>query len=188
MNKYQERDIRFIDLVNNEYGVLADIPLSKSPHNFVRELLKMQINKKADFYETQKKIRIILDSIIEKKELIESEELSYFISVREELSRTYIVESGRLKKTFKARYAPYPGWFVSITEELIDFLSDPKTDLRRIKKCNVCMRYFIAEHISQNVCPLPRACKKERKKSWQRDYMRRKRDPGGEEFDPKYIR
>ena len=69
---------------------------------------------------------------------------------------------------------------------LIEFLI--KTENQKyLKKCIYCEDFFIAKHKTRKLCYPPKECETENKKKWQRNFMSKKRDKNGPDFDSKYI-
>jgi hypothetical protein len=74
-----------------------------------------------------------------------------------------------------------------LARDFIDFLSNPKTNIKRIKKCPICKKYFLAKDLKRKYCYPPKDCEKIRKTEYNRGFMKRKRNKKGPDFDPKYI-
>jgi len=72
--------------------------------------------------------------------------------------------------------------YYSVTDFLLH------NDRRNLKRCLICDDFIVTDHIKREVCSPPKDCENIRKKRWQKEYMKKKRDPDSPDFDPKYIR
>jgi hypothetical protein len=128
-----------------------------------------------------------LDRIIATKELVDSEELRFFIKICESWRQKYVLSNGRLELQYgldelrKWNWASYSAWVVEISLGLIHFLSDPKNDYRKLKRCQQCNGYYIAKTLRSNQKYCSDACKRgnrwpeEKWAEYMRDYRARKR-------------
>jgi hypothetical protein len=132
------------------------------------------------------KIRKIFDSLIEKKKLIDSEELQYFTDIALQYTTKYKVSEGRLidflEPTRKNAllYFVKPDWLRDLSYSLIEFLKDPEI-IKSLRKCPQCQKYFIASRIDQAYCL--RSCYS---RTYHRQDMRERRDPQSPKYDQKY--
>lgn len=135
-------------------------------------------------------VRNILESIVTNEGKLEvSDDLEFFIDWQERYVKKYQVDNGRLVEKTEMLDGDHwkillsPGWLSPVCWTLIEFLCSGT--LHRLKKCPICENFFIAEHKSRKFCS--KDCGKINKNGWQQNYMKKKRDKNGEDFDPKYI-
>jgi hypothetical protein len=123
-------------------------------------------------------LRKLLDRIIQDKQINMSKELKYFIHGALPYKHEYIVENGKL--ILRSIFDPdnvlldslaEPTWFHVMKIELLNYLTDQKEDKRRLKKCPICNKYYIAE----NVRRFTRCYSIECEKVYQRNKKRRQR-------------
>lgn len=62
-----------------------------------------------------------------------------------------------------------------------------KSNCDYLKKCRQCGDFFIAKHKTRKLCYPPKKCETDNKNKWQREFMSKKRDKNGPDFDPDYI-
>jgi len=74
-------------------------------------------------------------------------------------------------------------FYGTVTQSLISFLI--YNDRRRLKRCPVCEKFFIAKNANRDICSTK--CQIFNTRDYFKRYMRKKRDKGGPDFDPKYI-
>ena len=143
--------------------------------------------------EIQPKLRKILDEVIKEKKLTDSKELQFFTKICERYRDKYKVSDGKLEKrkiydsARKWNWEVYSEWLQELSLSLIGFLSDPKTDLRKIKKCQLCEEYYIAKQLRdiQKFCS-PK-CKRlnqwppERRNEYMREWQKEKKEKGQKE-------
>ena len=145
------------------------------------EMVRLERSKVS---EIQPKLRKILDGIIKEKKLTDSEELKFFTEICEQHRDKYKVSDGKLKKNKeydsarKWNWVVYSEWVQDLSFDLIYFLSNPKTDLRKVKKCQLCKKYYIAEQLRDNRKFCSIKCK--RMNQWPREkwneYMKEHRE------------
>jgi len=137
--------------------------------------------------EATSKLRKLLDGLIRKGKLTDSQELRYFIKVADQYVTTYEVSGGRLVEGFEM--APgdhwkviwYPDWLRDLSLSLVRYLSGPSNDLRKIKKCQQCEEYYIASQLRPNQKFCSKRCKRRSKwpddkwNTYMRDYRERKK-------------
>jgi hypothetical protein len=130
-------------------------------------------------------LRKILDQIIRDQKIIMTKELKFFIRGTFPYKPEFIVEDGNLILKIKYDVGEEligswlePNWFKEIKCELLNYLTDPKKDKRKLKKCLFCKEYFIADDIRQKKC---------KSEDCRRQYQRRQKAKQ-RELDPvKYI-
>jgi hypothetical protein len=74
-------------------------------------------------------------------------------------------------------------FYGSVTQSLLEFLIH--NDRKRLKRCAVCEKFFIAMHSRRDICSSE--CHDLYMRDYLREYMRKKRDKEGSDFDPRYI-
>jgi len=74
-------------------------------------------------------------------------------------------------------------FYGTVTQSLISFLIH--NDRRRLKRCPVCEKFFIAKNANRDICSTK--CQIFNTRDYFKRYMRKKRDKGGPDFDPNYI-
>jgi hypothetical protein len=118
------------------------------------------VNKKT-VYNTlstgHKNLRKLLDQIIKAKKISMTKELKYFIDRLPFHKQAFIVKNGELIPILKyaledERLETRPDWFRRINFELIKYLIDRNEDKRKLKKCPICNKYFIANNIRRKKC------------------------------------
>jgi len=168
----------FIDFANHGNKALPGKLID--PKNSL-EMVRLERSKVS---EIQPKLRKILDGIIKEKELTDSEELQFFTEICEQFRDKYKVSDGKLITTKeydsarKWNWEVYSEWVQNLSFSLIDFLSNSKTDLRKIKKCQLCKEYYIAKQLRDNRKFCSKKCK--RMNQWPREkwneYMKEHRE------------
>jgi hypothetical protein len=98
------------------------------------------------------KLKKILNQIIAKGKLVESEELTYFLRVANERQIEYRIENGKLIEDSKIgiHWVLYPLWLRGLSMDVVKFLSSGK-NLQRIRRCDWCDRYFIASKADERI-------------------------------------
>jgi hypothetical protein len=152
-----------------------------------RTLRKIQEgNSKPEIF--QEKIQRILDGLIKTKQVNESEDLRFFIEIVEQYKLVFEVEGGKLHKTLalgKGRYLTpllwitHTEWVKELAFSLIGYLSNPKTDLRKLKQCKWCNKYFLSKKNSGRIkycasCSPKSKMTKQERSSYQVEYRERK--------------
>ena len=176
MEKQKHNDPFFISFANGSAFLAKPI----DPKNSL-EMVRLERSKVS---EIQPKLRKILDGIIKEKKLTDSKELQFFTEICERYRDKYNVSDGKLitiKEYDSARkwnWEVYSEWVQNLSFSLIDFLSNPKTDLRKVKKCQLCKKYYIAEQLRDNRKFCSIKCK--RMNQWPREkwneYMKEHRE------------
>lgn len=134
----------------------------------------------------------LLDGIISNQKITDSEELQYFVNVVELHVPEYQVENGQLiegwvygkHKTWLMPYPPF--WLQKLAFNIIWYLSDSKNDLRKVKNCVICKKYFISRTIKRPFC-YEGDCENSYKRDYHKKDMNERRDPGSDKFNIKYI-
>jgi ribosomal protein S27AE len=134
-------------------------------------------------------LKAILNDIIEPGHpTYKDSSLDYFTNILKAAPRPFIV-NGKVDGEWKQQDRSYSPdrYLINTAQTLMDFIYDSKL-IEKLRRCEVCGFYFIANHKMRRVCSPPRDCEKIRKKKYQQKYMKKKRDPNHPAFDPDYIR
>lgn len=133
----------FIQCANGVYPIL----INPSP-SFAEQLSRLKAGvyelKYDEFFDHLKRL---LNEITDHNILYDSESLRYFIRTRK--SMDYIVENGRLTEKWKDGEV-YPVMLTPVIISLIDFLSN--SEVKKIKKCPLCQKFFIAKDTKRIIC------------------------------------
>lgn len=132
-----------------------------------KKFFDKRLNDTSKIRSARSKLKKLLDRIIEEQTLTDSEELRYFTGIREKFIPQYEVENGKLKVHYAInRDTPiavlfYPYWLKDLSFKLIDFISDPDTDLGKVKKCEKCKDYYLAKQLRDNQKFCSKKCKRQ---------------------------
>ena len=181
----------FIRCANGLYPILIDSNPAASwkDPRLVERLVRLKTGtKELEYDEFGRRLKDLLNEIIESKSLYESENLRYFTELRKRVD--YIVENGRLREAW-GDYKVYPVGLAPVIITLVNFLSDSK-DFKRLRKCLLCDDFFVAGSLSREVLCTKDTCKKsydKYRKRWQRETQPAVYDAvKNDEFDPVYER
>jgi hypothetical protein len=131
---------------------------------------------------SHRNIKKILDQIIKNPQQSRmSKELKFFIynEAPYPFKFKFIMENGNLNLTLvydlrEERIGSWlePKWFRNMKIELLNYLKDKNEDKRKLKKCPICKKYYIAE----NVRRFTRCYSDECEKAYQRNKKRKQRE------------
>jgi hypothetical protein len=154
MQSKKKRRSRYQFIFDFANGYFDPTPRLVNPKDsWSKKLIDERLNDTSRIPSARAKLKELLDRIIEEQRLTDSEELRYFTGIREKFIPQYEIENGKLKIHYAInRDTPitvlfYPYWLKDLSFTLIDFISDPDTDLRRVKKCEKCKDYYLAEQL-----------------------------------------
>ena len=136
---------RFIEFANDELGVLV----KPNPEG----IMEQWRYDTSTMPEAREKLKSLLIQLINDGEVRESEDLDYFIKIKAERKYHLGVEKGRvvnksmidMGSVLKIMATPY--WFIDIVDELVAYLSDPKTDFKKLKMCDRCNKFKIGKRV-----------------------------------------
>jgi len=144
----------FIDFANN-FGFLIDT--IKPDDTWTEKLFKKYLYDTSKVPEARIKLTKLLDRIIRDQRLDDSEELQYFIEVCEHHYPAYKLVNGRVSEDWIPGRTGfdmliYPYWLRDLSLSLINFLQNPPTIIRKIRKCDFCEGYYVAKAPNQKYC------------------------------------
>jgi len=117
-----------------------------------KTIINDRLYDRSDLPEVRTKLRNLLNQIITNQKIIDSEELQYFLKIRAKIVSKYTIEKGRLVQEWTddlkgMELLFHPIWLRNLSLNLIDYLSDSKTDLRKLKKCEWCNNFYKSKTI-----------------------------------------
>lgn len=100
--------------------------------------------------EAQPKLVGLLDQIVKNQKVLDTEELRYFIRYCTHTIIKYEVHDGRLVRTPHSRNI-VPIFIQILSNNLVGYLSDSRTDIRKLKKCHNCGKFFETNKIDERI-------------------------------------
>lgn len=166
--------------------------------SFSQRFVEKRLRDTSKVPEALSRLRGLLDKIIQNQGLNDSEELQYFIKIQEQYIPKYKIVNGKIIRYWTKGKGPvellfYPNWLRNLSVNLIKYLRGSEKDIRKIKRCENCGEYYIANtlRIDQKYCsPKCKRMSKWPREKWN-EYMRRyrpKKPKGFKKASEEYIK